>query len=300
MLSEKEKLVTLPCFLQQGTMKKGLVLEGGAMRGLFSAGVMDVMFEAGIMFDGIVGVSAGAAFGCNYKSHQPGRALRYNMRFARDKRYCSWQSFFRTGDLFNAEFAYHKVPSEYDIFDNATFEVDPTAYYVVCTDVETGKAVYQLIEKGGDEAYDWIRASASMPVVSKIVELNGRKLLDGGVSDSIPLQFFEREGYEHNIVILTQPAGYQKKKNPFLPLMRFSMRHYPNMVRAMAERHIMYNRQLSYVSKREEAGTAFVIRPPHALSIGHISHNPEEMKAVYDIGRATAEQQLKQIKRFLK
>ena len=280
-------------------MKKGLVLEGGAMRGLFSAGVMDVMMEAGVAFDGIIGVSAGAAFGCNYKSHQPGRAIRYNMRFARDKRYCSWRSFFQTGDLFNAQFAYHTVPSELDIFDNTTFENDPTAFYVVCTDVETGKAVYQPLEKGDHEAYDWIRASASMPVVSKIVELDGKKLLDGGVADSIPLQFFIEQGYERNVVILTQPEGYVKKRNPFLPLMRYWLRKYPNMVRAMAERHVMYNQQLNYVRAREVAGTAFIIRPPHTLRIGHVSHNPDDMKAIYEIGRTTGEQALGQIKDFL-
>ena len=301
LMQKKEKSRTFALlFLPTEKMtRKGLVLEGGAMRGLFSAGVMDVMLEAGIAFDGIVGVSAGAAFGCNYKSHQAGRAIRYNMRFARDKRYCSWWSFFRTGDLFNAKFAYHTVPSELDLFDNAAFEADPTEYYVVCTDVESGEAVYHLLEKGGHQAYDWIRASASMPVVSKMVELGGKKLLDGGVADSIPLQFFEEKGFSRNVVVLTQPDGYVKKKNPFLPLMRLWLRKYPNMVRALAERHLMYNRQLEYVRARENADSALVIRPPHALDIGHVSHNPEEMKAVYDIGRKTAEQQLEQIKRFL-
>ena len=191
------------------------------------------------------------------------------------------------------------MPSELDLFDNTTFEADPTEYYVVCTDVESGEAVYHLLEKGGHQAYDWIRASASMPVVSKMVELGGKKLLDGGVADSIPLQFFEEKGFSRNVVVLTQPDGYVKKKNPFLPLMRLWLRKYPNMVRALAERHLMYNRQLEYVRARENAGSALVIRPPHALDIGHVSHNPEEMKAVYDIGRKTAEQQLEQIKRFL-
>ena len=125
-------------------MKKGLVLEGGALRGLFSAGVMDVMMEHGIRFDGIIGVSAGAAFGCNYKSHQAGRAIRYNKRFAREWRYCSVRSLLQTGDLFGAEFAYHIVPTQYDVFDNATFERDPTEYYVVCSDVVTGNPVYKL------------------------------------------------------------------------------------------------------------------------------------------------------------
>ena len=169
-------------------MKKGLVLEGGAMRGLFTSGIIDVMMEAGIEPDGLIGVSAGAAFGCNYKSRQPGRAIRYNKRYARDKRYCSWQSWLKTGDLFNAEFGYHVIPKKYDLFDDKAFEQNPMEFYAVCTDVETGLPVYKKLEESTHLTYDWIRASASMPLASKVVELEGRKVLDGGVADSIPLK----------------------------------------------------------------------------------------------------------------
>ncbi len=280
-------------------MKTGLVLEGGALRGLFSAGVMDVMMEHDVHFDGIVGVSAGAAFGCNYKSHQAGRAIRYNKRFAREWRYCSLRSLITTGDLFGAEFAYHTVPTQYDIFDNVTFEQDPTEYYVVCSDVLTGKPVYKLCMKGGDATYDWIRASASMPVCSRIVELEGMKLLDGGMTDSIPLRFFHEKGYQRNIVILTQPEGYVKKPNPLMPLVRLSLRRYPAMVHAMEHRHEMYNEQLAYVRQHELAGDTLVIRPAAALPIGHTSHDPDEMQHVYDIGRETAERLLSDILHFL-
>ena len=157
------------------------------MRGLFTAGIIDVMMEHGVEPDGLIGVSAGAAFGCNYKSRQPGRAIRYNKRFAHDKRYCSWQSWWKTGDLYNAEFGYHIIPTQYDIFDDEAFEQNPMAFYAVCTDVETGKAVYKKLDKCGSLTYDWIRASASMPLASKVVELEG-KVLDGGVADSIPLE----------------------------------------------------------------------------------------------------------------
>lgn len=191
-------------------MKHGLVLEGGALRGLYSMGIVDVLMDEGITFDGVVGVSAGAALGCNIKSGQVGRALRYNMRFAKDWRYCSLRSLITTGDLYGAEYAYHKVPKEMDIFDVAAFNANPLPFWAVCTDVETGQAVYHLLEDAGDETYDWIRASASMPLCSRIVELDGRKLLDGGVADSIPLAFMEREGFDRNIVILTQPEDYVK------------------------------------------------------------------------------------------
>ena len=279
-------------------MKRGLVLEGGALRGLFTAGILDVMMEAGVEPDGIIGVSAGAAFGCNYKSRQPGRAVRYNKRFARDKRYCSWQSWWKTGNLYNAEFGYHIIPTQYDIFDDKAFEENPMAFYAVCTDVETGEAVYKKLEKSGQLTYDWIRASASMPLASKVVELEGQKVLDGGVADSIPLQYFESIGYERNVVILTQPDGVVKEHNQLMPLMRISLKKSPKMSEAMDTRHIMYNKELVYVYEAETAGRALVIRPEAPLPIGYISHDPEEMQRVYDIGRKAGEQRIEEIKRF--
>ena len=279
-------------------MKRGLVLEGGAMRGLFTAGIIDVMMEAGVEPDGLIGVSAGAAFGCNYRSRQPGRAVRYNKRFAHDKRYCSWQSWLKTGDLYNAEFGYHIIPTQYDIFDDKAFEENPMVFYVVCTDVETGEAVYKQLTEATPLAYDWIRASASMPLASKVVELEGRKVLDGGVADSIPLQYFERIGYERNVVILTQPNGYVKEHNKLMPLMRIALRKYPKMIEAMDKRHLMYNKELVYVYEAETAGRALVIRPDEKLSIGHISHDPEEMQHIYDIGRAAGKRNLDRILAF--
>ena len=279
-------------------MKKGLVLEGGAMRGLFTAGITDVMMENGIKPDGLIGVSAGAAFGCNYKSRQPGRAVRYNTRFAKDKRYCSWQSWWKTGDLYNAEFGYHVIPTQYDIFDDKAFEENPMEFYAVCTDVETGKAIYKKLEKASPLTYDWIRASASMPLASKVVELEGKKVLDGGVADSIPLEYFEQIGYERNVVILTQPEGYLKEHNRLMPLMRIALRNYPKMIQAMDQRHLMYNQQLVYVREAEKAGRALVIRPDEKLPIGHISHDPEEMLHVYNIGREAGERHLDSILAF--
>ena len=269
------------------------------MRGLFSAGVMDVMMEQGITFDGVVGVSAGAAFGCNYKSKQIGRAIRYNKLFAKDRRYCSIGSLIRTGDLFNARFAYHVVPERYDLFDYKTFEENPMEFYVVCTNVVTGKAVYKKIEHGGHDTYEWIRASASMPAVSRIVKLDNLKLLDGGVADSIPLEFFQNKGYEHNIVVLTQPKGYVKEPNKLMPIMKVALRKYPNMIETMRTRHEMYNKQLEYIQQEEAKGHTLLIYPPEKLPIGHISHNPKEMQRVYDIGRETAKEMLPRIIEFM-
>ncbi len=280
-------------------MKTGLVLEGGAMRGLFTCGIIDVMMEHAISFDALVGVSAGAAFGCNYKSGQPGRAIRYNKRFAKDSRYSGVRSLITTGDYFNAEFAYHTVPREYDKFDDEAFNDNPMQFTVVCTDVETGKPVYKQLDDSNRAAYDWIRASASMPLCSKVVSLEGKKLLDGGVSDSIPLQWAEQNGWQRNVVVLTQPRGYRKTHTRLMPLMRLGLRSYPHMIEAMDKRYLMYNQQLDYVARAEKEGRCLVIAPEGKLPIGHVCHNPDQMEHVYQIGRRAGEHHLEAVRAFL-
>ena len=279
-------------------MKKGLVLEGGAMRGLFTAGIIDVMMEAGVEPDGLIGVSAGAAFGCNYKSRQPGRAIRYNTRFAKDARYSGLKSLLTTGDYFNAQFGYHIVPYQYDLFDVETFEQNPMEFMVVCTDVLTGQAVYHKMDRVDYDELEWLRASASMPLASKVVEVAGHKLLDGGVADSIPLAYFESIGYDRNVVILTQPEGYVKHRTKLMPLMRIGLRRYPEMIQAMDRRYLMYNHELEFVRQAEREGRCLVIRPDEKLPIGHISHDPEEMKRVYQIGREMGNRYIERIKAF--
>ena len=270
------------------TTKTGLVLEGGAMRGLFSAGVMDVLMERGFKPDGVIGVSAGACFGCNYVSNQPGRAIRYNKLMAHDSRFCGLKSLLTSGDIYNAEFAYHTMPNEIDIFDNEAYMRSDMDFYVVCTDVEKGEPVYKKCDFSGDRLFDWIRASASMPVVSRVVDLDGYKLLDGGISDSIPLEYFESIGYGRNIVVLTQPKGYRKHPSKILPLIRLALRKYPKVAELMARRHEMYNAQIDYVEKAEAEGRCIVIRPESPLPIGHISHSPSDMQLVYSLGRDAA------------
>lgn len=280
-------------------MKTGLILEGGAMRGLFTAGVMDVLMEHQITVDGMIGVSAGAAFGCNFKSKQIGRVLRYNKRFCKDPRFCSFRSLIKTGDLYGADFCYRELPEELDIFDNEGFAKDPTKFYVVCTDTESGKAVYERLERSDGEALDWLRASASMPLVSTPVVIGDKKLLDGGIADSVPVRYFESLGYDRNIIVLTQPKGYQKKKNNLLPLMKAVLKQYPAVVEAMARRHTVYNETLEYIKKLEKEGYALVIRPPQKLEVRHVEHNADRLQAAYDIGRQVALSRLEEIKEFL-
>lgn len=280
-------------------MKTGLVLEGGAMRGMFTAGVMDVLMENGIEFDGGIGVSAGAAFGVNYKSHQIGRAVRYNKRFCRDKRYSGLQPLLTEGNLYSTAFCYGEVPLKHDVFDFEAYRKNPMEFYVVCTDIETGLPVYRKYDGLEDHGFDWIRASASMPMVSQIVEIDDHKYLDGGIADAIPIRFFESLGYDRNVVILTQPKNYIKKKNELIPLLKIKYRNYPQMVEAMARRHTVYNETLAYISQKERAGKLLVIRPQQKLEIGKAEKNPDKLQAVYEIGRMEAEKQLQNIKLFL-
>lgn len=280
-------------------MKKGLILEGGAMRGLFTAGVMDVLMENNITFHGAVGVSAGAAFGCNYKSHQIGRVLRYNTRFCNDKRYCGFHSFVTSGNIYNTDFCYNEVPLKHAPFDFETYRNDPMEFYVVATDVDTGKAEYTLYEGREEYGFDRIRASASMPLVSKIVEIDGRRYLDGGIADSIPVRFFESLGYDRNVAVLTQPRSYRKKKNSLLPLIKLKYRRYPNFVKAVAERHLMYNETLDYIAERERQGKLVVIAPETDLPISKIEKDPEHLRQAYEEGRRIASLKLDEIKRYL-
>ena len=210
-------------------MKTGLILEGGAMRGMFTAGVTDVWMEHGVTFDGAVGVSAGAVFGCNYKSHQPGRAIRYNLAYCNDKRYASFHNLLHTGDLYSEQFCYHEIPEKLDPFDVETFAASPMEFFVVCTELRTGDPVYHKCRTGGAEDLKWMQASASMPLAARTVKIGQHRLLDGGIADSIPVRFFESIGYRRNVIVLTQPKDYEKKKNKLLPAIRARYARYPRL-----------------------------------------------------------------------
>lgn len=279
-------------------MKIGLVLEGGGMRGLFSEGFIDTMLTEGITVDGMIGVSAGALFGCNFKSHQVGRGLRYNTRFKDDPRYMSWRSFLKTGNYVNPQFAYHTMPMELDVFDIATFEADPTEFYLVCTNIETGEPVYHLIDHVEDSTLEWFRATGSMPIVSTPVEIDGMKLLDGGLVDCIPLKHFQEIGYQRNIVILTRPKGYQKTPNKLAALCRLFHPTYPKIAECMKHRHEMYNAQLQHIEEEEKKGNILVIYPDHPLEIGRIELNEEKLRAIYQHGQEKASAMMEEVRKF--
>lgn len=277
----------------------GLVLEGGGMRGLFTSGVLDVMLENGIAFPCAAGVSAGACFGVNFKSRQIGRALRYNLRMVGDRRYMSLHSFVTSGDYVNSEFCYHTMPMEIDVFDVEEYARNPMEFHVVCTDADSGKAVYKNVERINRVALDWIRASASLPILSRPVLLDGLRLLDGGLADAIPVRYMERLGFERNVVVLTQPLGYRKRPTSHAWLYRLLCREYPTVAESLLHRPEMYNAQLDYVEAQAKNGRILLIAPPEKLGIGRVEQDPVKLKSAYDLGRKACEMRLPALQDFL-
>ena len=269
------------------------------MRGMFTCGVIDVLMEHGIAFDAAAGISAGAVFGCNFKSRQIGRPVRYNKKYCNDPRYCSLRSLILTGDLYGADFCYRELPDELDVFDRQAFRENPMDFYVGATDIETGECVFRDCVDGSDADMAWFRASASMPLVSRPVAFEGRLLLDGGITDAVPYRYMEGLGYDRNVIVLTQPKGYRKRPASGMAFVRLACRRYPRLAEAMARRHVMYNRQMEEIDERERDGTSLVVRPPEALSIGHTEKHPEELERVYRTGHAEAESRLRDIRGFL-
>lgn len=280
-------------------MKTGLILEGGGLRSLFTAGILDSWMQNDIHFDGIIGVSGGALFGCNFKSHQIGRALRYNIQLKDDPKYMGIRSLIRTGNIIGAEYAYHVVPTEIDVFDNDAFMSDPTPFYVVVTDIESGLPRYYQIPSFDYEGLEWMRATGSMPLVSTPVPLDGHLYLDGGMTDSLPLKASQDMGYGKNVVILTRPRGYRKKKTKLTPLFRIFCHKYPKIAETMARRADEYNKQLDYLLEQEKAGNTLLIFPDENLNIGRIELNEEKMRNVHQAGINKGNELVDRIKEFL-
>ena len=263
-------------------MKTGLVLEGGGFRGIYTAGVLDVFLENGISADGVIGVSAGAVHGCSFLSGQKGRSIDYYTKYCGDPRFMSLKSFIKTGDVVGEEFAYHELPEKLVPYDYSAFDRCGIPFYVTVTNLESGKPEYLRINDMLTEI-DYMRASASLPYFSRIVEINGGKYLDGGCSDSIPIKAFRDMGYSRNIIVLTRHDGYTKKQEHGL-LAKLKYRKYPEFVKALLGLSERYNETLEYIKMLEKNGEVFVIRPSRPLTIGRMEHDPERVRAVYEIG----------------
>ena len=278
-------------------MKVGLVLEGGAMRGMFTAGVLDVFLDENIQIDGVVSVSAGALFGVNLLTKQRGRALRYNKQFLNDPRYIGLKSWLRTGNIVNKEFAFYDVPFKIDIFDNETFKQSQTDFYATLTNVETGEAEYHLITDPFAQM-ETLRATSAMPYVSQIVEVDGKPYLDGGIADSIPLAFCQSLGFDKVIVVLTRPFDY--RKTPSNPLInKLFYRKFPNLAKTLQNRYQVYNQQVEDVIQQSEQDKIFTIRPSVTLPIKRIEKDLNKVQAMYDLGVSDATRELENLKAYL-
>lgn len=280
-------------------MATGLVLEGGAHRAIYTAGVLDVLAENEIHFDGVIGVSAGAIHGCSFVSGQIGRSINYTLKYASDKRYMSFYSLITTGNMVGEQFCYHDLPEKLFPFNHTSFEASTTDFYVTCTNLQTGKAEYIRCEELR-EKMPYLRASASMPFVSQISKIGNNYYLDGGIADSIPLKAFQDMGYDKCVVVQTRAAGYTKKPNKLTWLAYFIYRKFPHFIDAVKNRHIMYNNELAYIEKMQKEGKAFVIRPSKLVKISHTEKNKQVLREVYELGRQDALNALPKLCEFIK
>lgn len=262
--------------------KTGLILEGGGMRGMYTAGILDVFMEHGIRFDGVIGVSAGAIHACSYMSEQKGRDFRYYKKYCTDPRFVSFKSLIKTGDIVGADFCYHQIPDVLDPYDHDAFLKNKTEFYVTCTNLHTGMAEYPRVTDMREQI-DLVRASASLPYVSRIVRIDGKKYLDGGCTDSIPVDAFRKMGFEKTVLILTRPDGYERKKEHSI-LARLRYWRYPKFVKSLLSRHDRYNATKKEIAELGRAGKVFVICPKEELNIGRLESDPAQIQRVYDIG----------------
>lgn len=270
--------------------KTSLVLEGGGVRGIYTAGVLDYFLSQNLKVDTVYGVSAGALHGVNFIAGQKERSYRVATNYLKDKRYLGMYSLVHTGDIFGADFCYHIIPDELDLFDYQAFCENPTQMYAVVSNVETGEAEYVLCNDLRTDI-EYIRASASLPVLSRIVTVNGKKYLDGGICDSIPLKKSQEMGHTKNIVIQTRVNGYQKQPDRMMPMVRRKYRHYPEFVKAADRRHLMYNGELEYINQEREKGNCFVIRPSHLIEVSRLEKNVEKIRSLYQLGMEDAKAQ---------
>ena len=270
-------------FVEPGTPSVGVVLEGGGFRGMYTAGVLDVWMKRGFTATATVGVSAGATFGCNFKSMQVGRTLRYNKRFCADPRYAGVGNLVRTGDLFSRDFAYSRLPWELDVFDTQTFQAHPCASPWL-PPISKRASRCTMTSRGRYGGYRVDPRFGVHPALSRPVYLEGRKLLDGGTADSIPFEWMLGQGYDRCVVVCTQDPSYRKKPNNLMPVLRMRLHRYPKLVELLANRHDRYNAQREKLAQLEAEGRVFVIRPSEPIVLPTMVRDPELLQHVYEVG----------------
>ena len=268
----------------------GLVLEGGGMKGIYTAGVLDFFLDKEIEFSSCYGVSAGACCLCSYLSGQRKRAYRINVDYLEQKAYCSVESLLKTGDLFGVDMCYGLIPDYLDPYDYDAFNRYQGNAYAVVTNIKTGEAEYLQLKDMHQDTIA-VRASSSLPLVSRNVKIGDELYLDGGISDSIPIRRSMKDGNRKNVVILTKEEGYirQPAKGAELALIRARYMRYPKVYECMRERHLTYNNTLQYIEEMQSQGKVFVIRPKQKSNVGRVEKDKAKLDALYEEGYRDAE-----------
>ena len=279
-------------------IEAGLVAEGGGMRGVYTAGVLDYFMEKNLYFDDCYGVSAGACHISSYVSKQIGRSMKVTLDYINDKRYCSINSLIKTGDMFGVEMLYDLIPNKLELYDYDTFNKFKGNFYSVVTNCKTGKAEYIKIKDMKKDIIA-VRASSSLPLLSRIVEINGKEYLDGGITDSIPIKKSIKDGHKKNVVILTRDKTYRKSKPKFLSLLKFKYKKYPNLVKAIENRYKMYNETLDFLEEEKAKNKVFIIQPKLPVKISRIEKDKDKLKELYDQGYEDAKELYEDLMKFL-
>ena len=275
------------------------MLEGGALRGIYTAGVIDYLLENDFKFDTVIGVSAGALFGCNYISKQKGRALRYNLKYRHNKNYMGFYSLITTGNIMNEKFCFDDLVNKLDKFDYDTFKKNKTKFYAVVSNLDTGKAEYKLVTDMRDKnQMEYLRASGSMPIISKIVNIDNNKYLDGGMTDSIPVDWALKD-YDKVVVVSTRAIEYRKKKSPIWPY-KLVYRKYPKFIESVKNRWIDYNKVQDRLIELEKDNKIFVIRPSYSTGISRLEKNLDKIKEQYNLGYNDMKKNFKNMKNYFK
>ncbi|MEG2193176.1 MAG: patatin family protein [Terrisporobacter sp.] len=270
-------------------IETGLILEGGGMRGIYTAGVLDYFMEKDLYFTHCYAVSAGACHASSYFSKQKGRSAKVNLDYLNDKRYCSVNSLIKTGDMFGADFVYNLIPNELELFDYETYNNSKCNFYSVVTNCGTGKAEYIKINDMKKDIIA-VRASSSLPLLSRIVEINNKKYLDGGISDSIPIKKSIKDGHNKNVVILTRDKNYKKAKSNLITLFKIKYKKYPNLIKSIENRYKVYNDTLDFIEEEKKNNNVFVIQPNKPLKISRLEKDKEKLRELYNQGYEDAKE----------
>lgn len=273
--------------------KLGLVVEGGGVRAIYAAGVLDVLHDMRLPFSGVIGVSAGAIHGISFVSGQKGRSYRIYTRFCRDPRFFSFRTWLRTGNIVDNDFCYRQIPQELEPFDQKAFEASGMEFWTVSTNLVTGKPEYIRMRDCFADI-DALIASASLPYVSKPVHYRGKLLLDGGCSDRVPLRAFQSMGFDRNVVVLTHPEDHRVKDRD-AALVRLFYRKYPAFCRTFENSPQGYEKTQAYLKAEERKGTVFIIRPKAPIPVSRLSHDPQAIIRAYEMGRRDAREVSKKL-----